>query len=147
MSRFLRLSFCLVLLGCGGPEPVSMSTAKAAENVQTSTQKITLKIGQPVTLTSSNFTLEFLEFKDSRCPTGTQCMWAGHATATLRIGRPGMAAETVVIGTEAPPAMQLPYQAVVGNVQFTLVSLEPFPTAKLAATKDTVRLTVQVNLL
>lgn len=137
MSFFIRLLLCVALLGCGSPQLAGMSTAHATELASGASQTVTLQVGQIVALggqtepqvEKQGLRIELLEFKDSRCPTGAQCIWAGHATATLRITRAGAAEETIVIGTQAPPAMQLPYQATSGPYQFTLLSLEPRPTS------------------
>lgn len=142
MSYLLRLFFCASLLGCGGAPLVSMNPANAAETAPSDNQTLTLQVGRPMTLTQQGLTVEFVEFTDSRCPVGTHCVWAGHATATLRISRPGVPTESIVIGTQAPPAMQLPYQAVSGAYLFTLMALEPAPREKTTVPKDAVRATV-----
>lgn len=147
MSHLLRLLFCSALLGCGSTQLAGMSTAHAADSASVSgnSQTVTLKVGQTLALESQGLSIQFVEFKDSRCPTGTQCVWAGHATATLLITRAGAAAQSIVIGTQAPPAMQLPYQATSGQYQFTLVSLEPHPTAKAEVPVASVRASVLIE--
>ena len=89
--------------------------------------------------------LQLLDFKDTRCPADTKCIWAGHATVTLLLTRPGATAESLVIGTEAPPAMQLPYQASSGQLRFTLLSLEPRPKKEAAAPMASVRAKVLIE--
>jgi hypothetical protein len=139
--RRLRLS---VLAGAS-LALAAMSSVHAAEHVAGKTQSLTLKVGQPPTATQFGASIQFIEFKDSRCPKGAQCIWAGHATATLRLTRAGATTETIVIGTETPPAMQLPYQASSGDLQFTLIALEPAPSIKYAVSADSIRATVLIE--
>ena len=144
MSHLIRLLFCTALLGCAGAQELSMSTAQAAEQKPGDSQTVTLQVGQTVAL-QPDLSIEFLEFKDSRCPTGAHCIWAGHVAVTLQLKRPGAAAETIVIGSLAPPDMHLPYQAKSGQWQFTLVSLEPHPTTKGEVPVASVRASVLIE--
>lgn len=145
MSHLFRLLLCAALLGCGSTQLASVSTAHAADVVSGSSQTVALQVAQTLVLESQGLSIQLVEFNDSRCPTGTRCAWAGQATASLLITRTGVAAQTIVIGTPAPPAMQLPYQATVGKYQFTLVSLEPRPMAKGEVSVASVRATIRIE--
>lgn len=148
MSHLIRLLFCLAclaLLGCASNQVVGMSTVQAAEPLPGNSQTVILQVGQTVALAQQDLRIKLLEFQDTRCPRDARCVWAGHATATLSIIRPGAPAQTIVIGTEAPPAMQLPFKVTSGGLLFTLVSLEPQPTAKGAIPVESVRVSVLVE--
>lgn len=145
MSTLLRCLFCLALLGCGSTQLDVMTVANAAEPPAGKSQSLTLKVGQAATPTQFGFSIQLIDFKDSRCPTGTQCIWAGHAQASLQLVRPGAAVETIVIGTQAPPSMKLPFQATSGDVSFTLIALEPVPSIKATISAESIRVTVLIE--
>lgn len=145
MDKFFRGLFCIFLLGCGSTQPSVMTSANAAESSASKSQSLTLKVGLPATATQFGLSIQFIEFKDSRCPEGARCIWAGHATASLQLIRADGATETIVIGTEAPAAMQLPYRATSGDLQFTLTALEPVPSTKGAVSVESVRATVLIK--
>ena len=145
MDKLFRGLFCIVLLGCGGTRLAVMTSANAAESSASKSQSLILKVGSPATATQFGVSIQLIEFKDSRCPEGARCIWAGHATASLQLIRPSGATETIVIGTQAPPAMQLPYQATSGDLQFTLTALEPGPSTKAAVPAESIRATVLIE--
>lgn len=133
MSALFRCLFCIALLGCGNNPPGTMNTADAAAPLAGKSQSLTLEMGAPATMTQFGMSIQLLEAVDSRCAEGTRCIWAGHAKASLRVIRQGAAAETILVGTEAPPAMNLPFHATSGDLTFSLTSLQPSPLAKNAA--------------
>ncbi len=143
MDKFFRGLFCLVLLACGGTQPSVMTSANAAES--SASQSLTLKVGQPATATQFGLSIQLIAFQDSRCPEGARCIWAGHATASLQLIRADGATENIIIGTEAPAAMQLPYRATSGDLQFTLTALEPMPSTKAAVPTESIRATVLIE--
>lgn len=148
MPTLFRCLFLIALLGCAGQQLELMSSAYAAEPPAGKSQSLTLKLGQPATVTQFGVSVQLLEFKDSRCPEGERCIWAGHATASLRLIRAAATTkttETIVIGTEAPPAMQLPYQVTSGDLQFTLTALEPLPSTKGAVPDKAIRASVLIE--
>ena len=130
MPTFLRCILCLALLGCGSNQSGSMNSANAAPPMKSKSQSVTLVVGAPATSTQFGLSIQMLEATDSRCPEGARCVWAGHAQASLRLTRHGVAAETIVVGTEAPPSMNLPFHATSGDLTFSLTSLQSTPSAK-----------------
>ncbi len=145
MPALFRCLFCLALLGCGSKQSDVMTAANAAEPPTGKTQSLTLKVGQPATATQFGLSIQLIEYKDSRCPEGARCIWAGHATATLLLTRVDTKTETIIIGTEAPAAMQLPYQATSGDLKFTLTALEPGPSTKGVVPAESVRATLLIE--
>ncbi len=93
------------------------------------TVTIDLTSATPVTVAGYGLTIGMTDVADSRCPVGARCVWAGHAAVTLRVGTQDGKFVHVVIGTEAPAGMSLPFEADVGNYRFSLIQLEPAPQA------------------
>jgi hypothetical protein len=61
-------------------------------------QEFTLPLGQKVFIESENLLIKFDEVtEDSRCPRGTECVWAGEAGCGLFIEYCGSPAEMVLI--------------------------------------------------
>ncbi|MES2049559.1 MAG: hypothetical protein V4447_14250 [Pseudomonadota bacterium] len=145
MATFFRCLFCFVLLGCGYAQLDVMTSVYAAEPSAGKSQSLTLKLGQPATATQFGLSIQLIEFKDSRCPEGARCIWAGHATATLLLTRGDAITETIIVGTEAPVAMQLPYQVTSWDLKFSLTALEPAPSTKGVVPAESVRATVLIE--
>lgn len=133
MAVLLRCMLCVALLGCGSNLPGNMNSANAAAPNLVKSQSVTLDLGAPAVATQFGLSIQLVDAEDSRCPKGAQCIWAGHAKASLRLIRQGVTVETIVVGTEAPPSMNLPFHASSGDLTFSLTSLQPVPSAKSAA--------------
>ena len=133
MAQLLRCIFCIALLGCGSNQPGSMSSANAGAPMKGKSQSVILDVGAPATATQFGLSIQFVEASDSRCPEGARCVWAGHAKVSLHVIRQGATAETIVVGTEAPPAMNLPFHATLDDLTFSLTKLQPLPSAKNAS--------------
>ncbi|MCU6435844.1 hypothetical protein LPB67_18875 [Undibacterium sp. Jales W-56] len=88
-------------------------------------QVISLAYRQPVTLKEAALKVEVTDITDSRCPVNARCVWAGQATASLKVSMTGKAEEKLVIGTPAPPTMNLPGEAVYGAYRFSLIGVSP----------------------
>lgn len=110
----------LLSVYAGVGEPCDHSSSGVAPNYT-----IIVAEGQPVELREESLKVELKAVKDGRCPSGVRCIWAGHAAVTLQVTKEGSPSETVIIGTEAPPAMKLPLEATYGDYRLSLVSLEP----------------------
>lgn len=130
MSTLFRCILCFALLGCANKQLVIMNSANAAEPIASKSQSVILKVGAPATPTQFGLSIQLVEASDSRCPEGTQCIWAGHAKATLLLLRQGAPAETIMVGSEAPPSMNLPFHASSGDLTFSLTSLQPLSSVK-----------------
>ncbi|KAF1715896.1 hypothetical protein CSC74_12045 [Pseudoxanthomonas yeongjuensis] len=124
-NALLRTTLILLialLSGCvtdrvvtGGDQPPRVSS---------SVHTIVLARGQKAVIADESLTVELVEINDSRCPVKVTCIWAGHAAVTLQVGKPGLVAGRVVIGSEAPSSMNLPADANYGGYLFHLVELE-----------------------
>lgn len=68
-------------------------------------QSFTVGVGQPVTVSGPGLTVAFVALvEDSRCPIGSQCIWAGRAVISLTVAKAGMAPATLAVSTEDPPS-------------------------------------------
>lgn len=125
----------LYLAGCPGSGSGTQAGASApasptAEGTPVSSPaSYTVSVSQasPAAIAQEKLTLSLTEVKDSRCPEGAQCIWAGHAAVTLAVSQKGGPPQPVVIGTEAPDNLKLPYKATHGPYTLSLVKLEPLP--------------------
>ena len=104
---------------------------------------VELDFGKPVTL-AEQLRIELVDVKDSRCPKDARCIWAGHAAATLKVKKAGLAEAAIVIGSAAPAGMQLPFEAVYAGYRFTLVDLTP--AAPQPATVGKQQATVRISV-
>jgi hypothetical protein len=103
-----------------------------------------VSVEQPVTVEEEALSIELVEVNDGRCPSDVQCIWAGHASATLKISVSGSTPETIVIGTSAPPAMNLPFDADVGDYHFSLQHLQPSRTSASQPALAEYKVTVKI---
>ena len=68
-------------------------------------QSFTLGLGQSVTVSGPGLTVTFAALlEDSRCPVGSQCIWAGRAVISLTVAKAGMAPATLAVSNEDPPS-------------------------------------------
>lgn len=97
--------------------------------------------GQQAVVAEESLSVKLVEINDSRCPAKVTCVWAGHAAVTLQASKPGQAPATLVIGSQAPAAMGLPYEASYAGYRFHLLALEPTDT--MPAPRATIRISRQ----
>ena len=79
--------------------------------------------------------------EDSRCPVGTNCVWAGDATVRLRVDSPRAKAASILLHTNE----QFPQEAAHGGIRLRLVSLAPQPTADGPPRPDSYRATLNIR--
>lgn len=141
----LRLALAALMLYLLGIMSACAADPKAPSPSRSSPPyAITLAPGSKVVISEESLTVELVAVKDSRCPSGVQCVWAGHATATVRVDRVGSLPATLVIGTRAPPHMKLPYEARYGPYRLSLLGLEPANSVSAPVALPLYRATVQV---
>jgi hypothetical protein len=145
LLRTTLVLFIVALTGCatdragaGGDGPPQVSSPVHA---------IVLARGGKAVIADESLTVELAEINDSRCPAKVTCIWAGHATVTLQVGKRGSPAGRVVIGTEAPSSMDLPTDADYGGYLFHLVELEPGNADGSTQAASSQRATITVSRL
>ena len=146
----LFVTLCL-LQGCAeAPPAVSANqpdtVPHAAKEPRVSPYTVDVALNAPVTIPEAALHIALVDVADSRCPVGTQCLWAGQAAVTLQVGVIGAEdMQTIVIGTHAPAGMQLPGDTDYAAFRFSLLSLEPAKSAKATTELADYRATVQIS--
>jgi len=124
-NALLRTTLILLvalLSGCVTDRVVTGGNQQS--RVSSPVHTVVLTRGQKTVIADESLSIELTEINDSRCPVEVTCIWAGHAAVTLQVGKPGLVAGRVVIGSEAPSSMNLPSDADYGGYLFHLVELE-----------------------
>ena len=79
----------------------------------------------------SNLTVKFVSLiEDSRCPVGTNCIWAGNAKIKIEVSK-GRNKETFEVNTNLGPK-----GATYNGYQIELVALTPVPKEKIRINKN-----------
>ena len=86
-----------------------------------------IKAAETVAIQGLRITFEGVS-EDSRCPTGTQCVWAGDAAATLTLERPPAAAEQRTLHTNG----RFERQTAFDNFVIRLEDVRPYPREGVA---------------
>jgi hypothetical protein len=123
-SASILWSLLCLLPGCSG----STAPAKASAPTSPASYTVTVSQDRPATLAQEQFTLRLTDVRDSRCPAGARCVWAGHAAVSLTVDKAGTPPQAVVIGTAAPENLKLPGKASYGPYTLALSRLDPSPT-------------------
>lgn len=153
LVRTVLFPSILATLGCASAQTAThpieaprAATPIATPQKATSMHTATVSLGHPAHIAAESLTIELVSVKDSRCPQGVTCIWAGHAAVALKVGKPGVATTTITIGTDAPRHMALPYDAEYADYSFHLVKLEPGNTQSPATRyRATVRVSAGVS--
>src|SRR5690606_21584177 len=109
-------------------------TGATEQNVENGSLK--LPYGESVTY--NNVTLKFTEVtEDSRCPTGTTCVWAGRAIAKIEVISNGKSETKTVIFGQTRSGENANLQLYSGNgMSITAVSVSPYPDQNGAIAKE-----------
>jgi hypothetical protein len=101
---------------------------------------IELKPGEATTIEGLRITFDGVR-KDSRCPTGAQCVWAGDASAVFTLEKPPAGAQHATLHTSSRFERQSRYDAFVVR----LVDVKPHPTQELTIAAGDYRATIVVT--
>ncbi len=86
-------------------------------------ETLTLCVSQSKTASKSKVTVKFLSVvEDSRCPVGTNCIWAGNAKVKLIVSKGKAAAQTIELNSGLDPQTLNVY-----GYEIKFVSLTPYP--------------------
>lgn len=88
---------------------------------------MTLQTGESRPL-GEQYTMSLVELRDSRCPTGVECVWAGEAVAVVGPSHPTMRfrPDTLVLGAPRPGQRD---SMRIGPFHVRLVAVDPVPRA------------------
>jgi hypothetical protein len=95
-------------------------------------QEIKLLINKQKIVTKDKLTIKFVSLvEDSRCPTDTNCIWAGNAKIKIQVGRGKTAAKTFELNTNLEP------QTVsFAGYEIKLVNLTPQPATNIRINRN-----------
>lgn len=95
-------------------------------------QEIKLLINKQKVVTKDKLTIKFVALvEDSRCPTDTNCVWAGNAKIKIQIGKGKGAAKTFELNTNLEP------QTVsFAGYEIKLVNLTPQPASNIRINRN-----------
>lgn len=113
------------------------------ESQAQASQRVSLRVGKQKKLSGSKLTIKFVSLvEDSRCPTGTNCIWAGNATITVKVTNARGESKTVDLNTNLGIKGDT-----LGGYQFNLDSLTPHPAANVRIDKSGYTATFSVKKL
>ena len=115
-------------------------TVPVAANAQ-SARSVDVKIHQETVDRRTGLRIKFLELvEDSRCPTDTNCVWAGNAKIKIRVrGTRGQARTLTLNSTLQPQAVAF------GGYEFKLAGLTPQPRSNIRVNPNGYRATIEVT--
>lgn len=106
-------------------------------------QIIKVVVGKQKKAARSRLTVKFVSLEeDSRCATGTNCVWAGNAKIKVSIKQGGDAAETFEMNTNLGAK-----GANVGQYAIYLTDLTPTPNASVRINRNAYAATFSISLL
>jgi len=100
-------------------------------------REVSLRKGQKTTLRAEKITIKFDSVvEDSRCPEGTNCIWAGNAKIRLMVSKAGKRAKAIELNTAGQMAGDASVEAQYENYKIKLISLgsKPGYSARLQIT-------------
>ena len=110
--------------------------AKAQTN-----QQVKVLINKQKIVTKDKLTITFVSLiEDSRCPTDTNCIWAGNAKIKIQVGRGKTAAKTFELNTNFDP------QTIsFAGYKIKLVDLDPKPASNIRINRNGYTATLSVS--
>jgi hypothetical protein len=134
-GRLILVAICLsvtgVFFGC-----------RLAYTQQANPMTATLRVGESVKVptTDVKVTLEAI-VEDSRCPTGTTCIWAGDATVSVAIASGNSSPSKFALHTNG----QFAQQAEHSGVQVRLTDVAPYPTVDGPPRREAYRVSFSIT--
>jgi len=109
------------------------------------TPVITTKIPLGKTVIFENVAVEFTSVSDSRCPKGTQCIWAGQAEVIVLVkekGEDAVVKEIILSPTKALDKTIYTY----GDLSIEVIDVKPYPDATVPTIKENYYILVKSTL-
>jgi hypothetical protein len=121
---------------------VAATCASAPAGLPPEGVSVVLAIGASTRVTETTLTVKFESVvADSRCPTGTNCVWAGDAAVKIQISAPETAPETAVLHTNLGTARP----AVHDGWRIKLIDVTPVPKADGPPRPEDYRITLLID--
>jgi hypothetical protein len=129
-SLFLTLILTLVFGG--------FSVAQAQKD-----QMVKIRVGQQKSVPQNGLTIKFLSLvEDSRCPTDTDCIWAGNAKIKVQISNRRGGSQTFEMNTNLGPKGDS-----FGGYAIYLESLAPAPRSNIRINRNGYTATFKISKL
>lgn len=96
------------------------------------TQQVKVLINKQKVVTKDKLTVKFVSLlEDSRCPTDSNCIWAGNAKIKIQVGKGRAAPKTFEVNTNLDP------QAIsFAGYEIKLVNLTPRPASNIRINRN-----------
>ena len=103
----------------------------AAAKAQTN-QQVKVLINKQKIVTKDKLTVKFVSLiEDSRCPTDSNCVWAGNAKIKIQVGKAKSAAKTFELNTNLEPQI-----VSFAGYEIKLVNLTPQPASNIRINRN-----------
>jgi hypothetical protein len=109
-------------------------------SAQRTEEKVRIQINKEKRLAKSKLKIRFVELvEDSRCPTDTNCVWAGNAKIKVRVSKEGRS-EEITLDTNGPKQNATTQD----GYSIQLVGLEPVPRSNIRIDRNGYVATLEV---
>ena len=106
-------------------------------------QQLKLTVNQQKTVTKDRLKFKFISvIEDSRCPTDTNCIWAGNAKINIKISKGKSAAKTFELNTNLEPQV-----ITFAGYEIKLKNLTPQPASNIRINRNGYTATFSINRL
>lgn len=123
---FLTLLITLVF---GGSVIAQMKTGR----------EVKVQVNNQARVAGTKYTVKFVEMvEDSRCPTGTNCVWAGNAKIKIQITKNGKTPKILELNSNGPET------AAFDGHTFKLTALTPHPAMNIRINRNGYIATIRV---
>lgn len=106
-------------------------------------QKITVRLNQQKTIVKNKLTIKFASLvEDLRCPTDTNCIWAGNAKIKIVVGKTKSDAKTFELNTNLETR-----SVIFAGYEIKLINLNPQPATNIRINRNAYTAIFSVNRL
>lgn len=103
-------------------------------------REVKVQVNKQARVTGTKYTVKFVEMvEDSRCATGTNCVWAGNAKIKVQITKNGRSPKILELNSNGPEA------AAFDGHTFKLAALTPHPAMNIRINRNGYVATIQVS--
>ncbi|MCW5959498.1 MAG: hypothetical protein KIS76_05000 [Pyrinomonadaceae bacterium] len=119
---------------------VTIYIGTAQVYAQGSDEKVSLRVSEEKSVGGDDFKIKFLSvLEDSRCPEGTNCIWAGNAKVELEIDAGANGMQKFELNSDGDPR-----EIVFAGRTVTIVDLTPRPAENVRIDKNAYVVTLNV---
>ena len=147
MFKFILLVF-IAATSCGTPKTTSEDSSADHTETSTELQKGTITIAVGERKKVGELQIQFKEvLEDSRCPTGTTCIWQGRARILVETSKDGMTVEKseIIFGKLQNGEIENHTFYKSGNTSITATAINPYPSKDSGTTNLAYELVLEVS--